>query len=186
MENKINFVNPKLSNTSTNSDVLDAIKQFTAVSESLSVLENKNRENYTDFINNYRNIIKKNIPIVGKVYQVIDKKCLNKYQFLGYVDDIEYMYVISTRLSSKNDYGSDFMPRFNCYPLTKEGKPLKDNRLSSYFPFSDYEIGQKIEISCLSSKDFPDIAKLFKKIKSKKTEDEFEKYQRLKRKYENI
>jgi hypothetical protein len=38
----------------------------------------------------------------------------------------------------------------------------------------------------LSSEDYPDIAKLFKKIKSKKTEDEFTKYQRLKRKYGDI
>ena len=182
MENKINFVNPKLSNTSTNKDVLDAIKQFEEVSESLKVLEKKNRENYADFVNNHRSIIKKNIPIVGKAYQVIDKSRLDRYEFSGYVDDIEYMYVISARLLSSSDW-RDFMPKVKCYPLDKEGKPLKDKGTSSHFWFDDYEMGREIEISCLSSADYPDIAKSFKKIKSKKTEDEFAKYQRLKRKY---
>lgn len=182
MENKINFVNPKLSNTSTNKDVLDAIKQFEEVSESLNVLEQKNKENYTDFINNHRSIIKKNIPIVGKAYRVIDKSCLNTHQFLGYVDDIEYMYVISARLLSKNDWRS-FMPRFNCYPLTKEGKPLKDNGTLSYFWFEDYESGFEIEISCLSSENYYEIAKSFEKIKSNKTDYEYIKFRRLKKKY---
>jgi len=185
MENKINFVNPKLSNTSTNKDVLDAIKQFEEVSESLSVLEKKNKENYANFINNHRSIIKKNIPIVGKAYRVIDKSRLNRYEFSGYVDDIEYMYVISARLLSSSDWRS-FMPKFNCYPLDKDGNPLKDNGKSSYFWFEDYERGRETEISCLSSEDYPDIAKSFKKIKSKKKEDEFTKYQRLKRKYGDI
>ena len=185
MENKINFVNPKLSNTSTNKDVLDAIKQFDEVSESLSVLEKKNRENYADFVNNHRSIIKKNIPIVGKAYRVIDKSRLDRYEFSGYVDDIEYMYVISARLLSSSDWRG-FMPKFKCYPLDKEGKPLKDKGTSSHFWFDDYERGQEIEISCLSSEDYPDIAKSFKRIKSKKTEDEFNKYQRLKRKYGDI
>jgi hypothetical protein len=185
MENKINFVNPKLSDTSTNKDVLDAIKQFEEVSESLSVLEDKNRKNYADFINNHRSIIKKNIPIVGKAYRVIDKSRLNRYEFSGYVDDIEYMYVISARLLSSIDW-KRFMPKCNCYPLDKDGKPLKDKGTSSYFWFGDYESGKEIEISCLSSEDYPDIAKSFKKIKSKKTEDELAKYQRLKRKYGDI
>lgn len=183
MENKINFVNPKLSNTSTNKEILDAIKQFEEVSKSIRVLDDKNRENYVDFINNHRSIIKKNIPIVGKAYRVIDKSCLNTYQFSGYINDIEYMYVLSARLQSKTDYWRGFMPNFHCYPLDKDGKPLKDNGKSSYFYFNDYESGQEIEISCLSSEDYPDVAKSFKKIKSKKTEDEFAKYQRLKRKY---
>jgi hypothetical protein len=185
MENKINFVNPILSNTSTNKDVLDAINQFEEVSKSLRVLEDKNRENYADFINNHRSIIKKNIPIIGKAYRVIDKSYLNTYSFSGYINDIEYMYVISARLASKSDWRG-FMPKFYCYPLDKEGKPLKDNGTSSYFEFDDYERGREIEICCLSSEDYPDIAKLFKKIKSKKTEDEFTKYQRLKRKYGDI
>jgi hypothetical protein len=186
MENKINFVNPILSNTSTNKDVLDAIKQFDDVYKSLTVLEDKNKENYANFINNHRSIIKKNIPIVGKAYRVIDKSRLNSYEFSGYVDDIEYMYVISARLASKTDYWRGFMPKFNCYPLDKDGKPLKDNGSSSYFRFDDYESGQEVEISCLSSEDYPDIVKSFKKIKSKKREDEFAKYQRLKRKYGDI
>jgi len=185
MENKINFVNPKLSDTSTNKDVLDAIKQFEEVTESLSVLEEKNRKNYADFINTHRSIIKKNIPIVGKAYRVIDKSRLNRYEFWGYVDNIEYMYVISGRLLSKSEWRS-FMPKFKCYPLDKDGKPLKDNGSSSHFWFDDYERGQEIEISCLSSEDYPDIVKSFKKIKSKRTEDELAKYQRLKRKYGDI
>jgi hypothetical protein len=185
MENKINFVNPQLSNASTNKDVLDSIKQFEEVSKAIEALEHKNRENYADFINTHRNIIKKNIPIVGKAYQVIDKSRLNTYEFSGYVDDIEYMYVISARLLSSSDWRS-FVPKFNCYPLDKDGKPLKDKGTSSHFWFDDYERGREIEISCLSSEDYPDIAKSFKKIKSNKTEDEFAKYEQLKRKYEGI
>jgi hypothetical protein len=95
------------------------------------------------------------------------------------------MYVISARLLSKN-YWKIFMPKFNCYPLDKEGKPLKDNGASSYFRFDDYERGTEVEISCLSSEDYPDIVKSFKKIKSQKKDNEFAKYQRLKRKYENL
>jgi len=186
MENKINFVNPKLSNTSTNKDVLDAIKQFEEVSKSLRVLEDKNKENYAEFINNHRSIIKKNIPTVGKAYRVIDKSYLKIRQFSGYIDDIEYMYVISSRLLSQSNYWGGFMPKFQCYPLDKDGKPLKDNGNSSHFYFDNYESGEEIEISCLSSEDYPDIAKSFKKIKSKKTEDEFAKYQRLKIKYGDI
>jgi uncharacterized protein YwqG len=185
MENRINFVNPKLSNLSTNKNVLDAIKEFEEVSKSIKSLEDKNRENYADFINNHRSIIKKNIPIVGKAYRVIDKSCLNGYPFSGYVDNIEYMYVITARLSSKVDW-CRFMPKINCYPLDKDGKPLKDKGTSSHFWFDDYERGQEIEICCLSSEDYPNIAKSFKKIKSKKTEDELAKYQRLKRKYGDI
>jgi hypothetical protein len=185
MENKINFVNPILSNTSTNKDVLDSLNQFEEVSKSIKVLENKNKENYADFINNHRSIIKKNTPIVGKAYRVIDKSCLNRYEFSGYVDVIEYMYIISSRLYSKNDWRG-FMPEVKCYPLDKDGKPLKDNGTSLHFWFDDYERGQEIEISCLSSEDYPDISKQFKKMKSKKTEDELAKYQRLKRKYGDI
>lgn len=185
MENKINFVNPKLSNTSTNKNVLDAIKQFEEVSKSIRALEDKNTENYADFINNHRSIIKKNIPIVGKAYRVIDKICLNTYAFSGYRDVIEYVYVTSSRLLSKN-HCYNFMPTSYCYPLDKDGNPLKDNGTSSYFSFDDYEKGEEIRISCLSSEDYPDIAKSFKKIKSKKTENELAKYQRLKRKYEGI
>jgi hypothetical protein len=184
MENKINFANPKLSNTSTNKDVLDAIKEFEDVSKSIEVLEDKNRENYANFINNHRSIIKKNTPIVGKVYRVIDKSRLNRHVFSGYINDIEYMYVISARLLSNSDWRG-FMPNFNCYPLDKDGKPLKDNGTSSYFYFDDYERGENLDICCLSSEDYPDIAKSFKKFKSKKTEDEFAKYQRLKRKFED-
>lgn len=186
MENKINFVNPKLSNTSTNKSVLDAMKQFEEVSKSIKVLEDKNKENYAEFINNHRSIIKKNIPTVGKAYRVIDKSCLNRHYFSGYIDDVEYMYVISARLLSKAESWGGFMPRFNCYPLDKDGKPLKDKGLSHHFYFDHYETGKEIEISCLSSEDYPDIAKLFKKIKSKKKEHEFAKYQRLKIKYEGI
>jgi hypothetical protein len=185
MENKINFVNPTLSNTSTNKNVLDAIKQFEEISKSISVLEYKNRENYADFINNHRSIIKKNIPIVGKAYRVIDKIHINKHEFSGYIDVIEYMYVISSRLLSTTDWRG-FMPNVRCYPLDKDGKPLKDNGTSSYFYFDDYEEGREIAISCLSSEDYPDIAKSFKKIKSNKTEDELAKYQRLKIKYGDI
>lgn len=185
MENKINFVNPYLSNTSTNNDVLDAIKQFEEVSKSIKALEGKNNQNYVDFINNYRSIIKKNIPIVGKVYRVIDKSYLNAYGFSDYRDVIEYMYVISARLYAKDNYWG-FMPKVQCYPLDKDGKPLKDNGKSTYFYFDNYEIGGEIEVSCLSSEDYPDVAKSFKKIKSKKTEAELAKYQRLKRKYEGI
>jgi hypothetical protein len=186
MENKINFVNPKLSNTSTNKNVLDAIKQFEEVSESIKVLEDKNKENYADFINNHRSIIKKNIPIVGKAYRLIDKSCLDRHYFSGYIDDIEYMYVISALLLSKTDSWRGFMPNFYCYPLDKDGKPLKDKGVSHHFYFDDYETGREIKISCLSSEDYPDIAKSFKKIKSKKKEDEFSKYQRLKIKYGDI
>jgi hypothetical protein len=95
------------------------------------------------------------------------------------------MYVISARLLSSSDWRS-FVPKFNCYPLDKDGKPLKDKGTSSHFWFDDYERGREIEISCLSSEDYPDIAKSFKKIKSNKTEDEFAKYEQLKRKYEGI
>ena len=185
MENKINFVNPQLSNTSTNKDVLDAIKQFEEVYKSISVLEDKNEENYADFISKYRSIIKKNIPVVGKVYRVIDKSCLDMYYYTGYVDVVEYMYVISSRLLAKTNHRGGFMPLIRCYPLDKDGKPLKDNGTSHTFWFDDYESGREVKTSCLSSEDYPDIAKLFKKIKSKKTEDEFAKYQRLKRKYDN-
>lgn len=185
MENKINFVNPYLSNTSTNKEVLDAIKQFQEVSKSIKVLEDKNKENYFGFINNHRSIIKKNLPVIGKAYRVIDKSCLNTYQFSDYRDVIEYMYVISARLYAKEDYWR-FMPKVQCYPLDKDGKPLKDNGKSSYFSFDDYERGNEIEVSCLSSEDYPDVAKSFKKIKSKETEAELAKYQRLKRKYEGI
>lgn len=186
MENKINFVNPQLSNTSTNKDVLDAIKQFEEVSKAIRDLEHKNAENYTDFINNHRSVIKKNIPIVGKVYRVIDKSRLSRYAFSDYIDVIEYMYVISARLLSKNRSWYEFMPKCECYPLDKDGKPLKDNGTSSYFYFDDYKRGRELEISCLSSEDYPEIATSFKKIKSKKTEDELAKYQRLKRKYGDI
>ena len=186
MENKINFVNPTLSNISTNKNVLDAIKQFEEVSKSIIVLEDKNKENYADFINNYRSIIKKNIPIVGKAYRVIDKSCLNGYYFSDYRNVIEYMYVISSRLLSKNNHWRNFMPESRCYPLDKDGKPLKDNGASSYFPFDNYEEGREVNVSCLSSEDYPDIAKSFKKIKSKKTDAELAKYQRLKIKYGDI
>jgi hypothetical protein len=185
MENKINFVNPTLSNGSTNKDVLDSFNQFVEVSKSIEVLENKNKENYADFINNHRSIIKKNIPIVGKAYRVIDKSCLTSHIFSGYVDVIEYMYVISSRLSIADSWRS-FMPEVKCFPLDKDGNPLKDN--GGYFDlyFNNYEQGCGIKISCLSSEDYPDISKQFKKMKSKKTEDELAKYQRLKRKYGDI
>jgi hypothetical protein len=185
MENKINFVNPTLSNISTNKNVLDAIKQFEELSKSIRALEDKNKENYADFINNHRSIIKKNIPIVGKAYRVIDKSQLSRHEFSGYIDVIEYMYVISARLASKNHWGG-FMPTFYCYPLDKDGKPLKDNGTSSYFYFDDYETGREVKISCLSSEDYPDIVKIFKKIKSKETDAELAKYQRLKIKYGDI
>lgn len=81
MENKINFVNPKLSNTSTNKDVLDAIKQFEEVSKSIIVLEDKNEENYANFINNYRSIIKKTFLLLVKLIELLIKVALKYTHF---------------------------------------------------------------------------------------------------------
>jgi hypothetical protein len=49
----------------------------------------------------------------------------------------------------------------------------------------DYDKGEEINIDQLSEEDYPEMTKVFKKITSKKTDEELKEYNRLKRKFEN-
>ena len=62
---EINFVKPKLSSNSRKEDVLFAINQIIQLDKEISDLSKINRANYTEFIKEHRDIIKKNMPIFG-------------------------------------------------------------------------------------------------------------------------
>jgi|LakMenE18May11ns_1017448.scaffolds.fasta_scaffold9388074_2 hypothetical protein len=185
---EVKFVKPKLSSTSTKEDILFAINQIVAIEKEIDALQKVNLSNYAEFIQEHRSIIKKNTPIVGKTYRFINKD--NKsyrynYSFDGIFDKIEFFYVNYASLKSVANYRSDFMPSVKCIPLDINGHPFKDGNYGAFICMKDYDKGEEINIDQLSEEDYPEMTKVFKKITSKKTDEELKEYNRLKRKFEN-
>ena len=180
---KVNFVKPKLSSSSSKEDILFAINQIVEIEKEINILKKININNYTEFIQEHRDIIKKNTPIVGKTYRFINKDNKQNYygSFRDIYDKIEYFYVNYASLKSVPDWGS-FMPKVKCIPLDINGNPFSDGR-GGYLLVDKYDKGEQISISRLSEEDYPEMTKVFKKITSKKTEEDLKEYNRLKRKF---
>ena len=180
---KVNFVKPKLSSSSSKEDILFAINQIVEIEKEIAILKKININNYTEFIQEHRDIIKKNTPIVGKTYRFINKDNKQNYygSFRDIYDKIEYFYVNYASLKSVPDWGS-FMPKVKCIPLDINGNPFSDGR-GGYLLVDKYDKGEQISISRLSEEDYPEMTKVFKKITSKKTEEDLQEYNRLKRKF---
>ena len=184
---EVKFVKPTLSSTSSKEDILFAINQIVEIEKEIDALKKVNLSNYAEFIQEHRNIIKKNTPIVGKTYRFInkDKKSYHlRYSFGGIFHEIEFFYVNYASLKSVPDY-SGFMPRVKCIPLDINGHPFKDGKYGGFICMKNYDKGEEINIDQLSEEDYPAMTKIFKKITSKKTEEELQEYNRLKRKFEN-
>jgi hypothetical protein len=181
---KVNFVKPKLSSTSSKEDILFAINQIVEIEKEIDILQKINRNNYTEFIQEHRDIIKKNTPIVGKTYRFINKDNKENYygSFRDIYDKIEYFYVNYASLKSVPDYRG-FIPKVNCIPLDINGHPFKDNNYGGYLFVDKYDKGEEISIARLSEEDYPEMTKVFKKITSKKTDEDLKEYNRLKRKF---
>ena len=180
---EVKFVNPKLSSDSKNGDILNAIQQFNEVNEYIEKLKKQNYDNYALFITEYRDIIKRNIPIVGKVYRFINKSDFGyNYEFKQYINDIEYLYVSFASLKKDTHWGR-FMPTVKCIPLNKEGRPIPCGK-GSYLCIDSYKKGEDVDIIHFSIEDYPEMLKVFKKVTSKTHEDELEQYRRLQRKFE--
>ena len=181
---KVNFVKPKLSSSSSKEDILFAINQIVEIEKEINILKKININNYTEFIQEHRDIIKKKTPIVGKTYRFINKNKKQNYycSFMDIYDKIEYFYVNYASLKSVPDWGS-FMPKVKCIPLDINGNPFSDGR-GGYLLVDKYDKGEQISISRLSEEDYPEMTKVFKKITSKKTEENLQEYNRLKSKYE--
>ena len=180
---KVKFVKPKLSSSSSKEDILFAINQIVEIEKEINILKKININNYTEFIQEHRDIIKKNTPIVGKTYRFINKDNKQNYygSFRDIYDKIEYFYVNYASLKSVPDWGS-FMPKVKCIPLDINGNPFSDGR-GGYLLVDKYDKGEQISISRLSEEDYPEMTKVFKKITSKKTEEDLQEYNRLKRKF---
>ena len=184
---EITFVKPKLSSASRKEDVLLAINQIVQIEKEIDILKNINISNYSEFIKEHRDIIKKNTPIVGKTYRFIDKDSI-RFDYIPYslrdiYTQIEFFYVNYASLKSVPTY-RQFMPQVKCIPLDVNGHPFKDNRNGGYVCMDNYDKGQEIDIDQLSEEDYPEITKVFKKMTSKKTEEDLQEYNRLKRKFE--
>lgn len=180
---EVKFVNPKLSSTSSKEDVLFAINQIVAIEKEIDILKRINIKNYTEFIQEHRDIIKKNIPIVGKTYRFINKDdARSNYRLDGIVNKIEFFYVNYASLKSVPDYHG-FMPRVKCIPLDINGHPFEDSNFGGYLFVDKHDKGVEINIDELSEEDYPEMTKVFKKITSKKTEQDLQEYNRLKRKF---
>lgn len=182
---KVNFVKPKLSSTSSKEDILFAINQIVEIEKEIDILQKINIKNYTEFIQEHRDIIKKNTPIVGKTYRFINKDNKENYygSFRDIYDKIEYFYVNYASLKSVPDYRG-FMPKVKCIPLDINGQPFKNGNFGGFISVDNYgSKGEEISISRLSEEDYPEMTKVFKKITSKKTEEDLQEYNRLKRKF---
>ena len=93
---EVKFVKPTLSSTSSKEDILFAINQIVEIEKEIDALKKVNLNNYAEFIQEHRNIIKKNTPIVGKTYRFINKDnktYRHNYSFDGIFDKIEFFYV---------------------------------------------------------------------------------------------
>jgi hypothetical protein len=182
---EIKFVKPKLSSTSTKEDILFAINQIIEIDKEISNLEKINFSNYTEFIKEHRDIIKKNTPIVGKTYRFINKDYEenNHYHFRDIFHKIEYFYVSYAKLQSVVRYSWHLIPKVKCIPLDINGLPFSDGSGGYLCVDSYYSNGEEIRIDQLSEEDYPEITKLFKKTTSKKTEKDLQEYNRLKRKF---
>ncbi len=187
---EIKFVKPKLSSTSSKEDILFAINQIIEIDKQISILEEINFDNYTEFIKEHRDIIKKNTPIVGKTYRFINKNdTKNHYTYFHYslkdiLNEIEYFYVNYTKLQSNVNSSYNLIPKVKCIPLDINGNPFSDGEGGYLFVDSTYSKGEEISIDLLSEEDYPEITKVFKKIVSKKTDKDLMEYERLKRKFE--
>lgn len=182
---EIKFVKPKLSSTSNRTDVLFAINQIIEIDKEISLLKDINFSNYSEFINQHRDIIKQKTPIVGKTYRFINKDDMeNNYHLRDILNKVEFFYVNYAKLKSKVDWSSQLIPRVKCIPLDINGHPFQDG--SGYLYVDNrYSKGEEITIDRLSEEDYPEITKVFKKIISKKTDKDLQEYERLKRKFEN-
>jgi len=180
---EIKFVKPKLSSSSNKEDILFAINQIIELNKEISALEKINLANYSEFINEHRDIIKQKTPIVGKTYRFINKEDMeSNYHLRDILNKIEFFYVNYASLKSKPDWSFYLMPRVKCIPLDINGHPFKDG--SGYLYVDDrHSKGEEITIDRLSEEDYPEITKVFKKIISKKTDKDLQEYERLKRKF---
>jgi hypothetical protein len=179
---EIQFIKPKLSSTSTKEDILLAINQFISKRDEIHNLGMINRNNYSEFINEHRDIIKKNIPIVGKTYRFVKKdKNRISYEISEVFNKIEFFYVNYGKLQSSTHWG--MIPQVKCIPLDIDGNPFEGGRYEEYLCISQHCKGTEIDIDLLSEEDYPEITKVFKKIISKKTEQDMKEYNRLKRKF---
>ena len=180
---EINFVKPKLSSNSRKEDVLFAINQIIQLDKEISDLSKINRANYTEFIKEHRDIIKKNMPIVGKTYRFVSKDDMRiPYNLSDIFNKIEFFYVNYASLKSVPDYRG-LMPTVKCIPLDVNGHPFKDGNRGEYLCMDSYSKGEEIDVDRLSEEHYPEITKVFKKITSKKTEEDLQEYKRLKRKF---
>ena len=180
---EVKFVNPKLSSTSSKEDILFAINQIVAIEKEIDILKRINVKNYTEFIQEHRNIIKKNTPIVGKTYRFINKDdARSNYRLESIINKIEFFYVNYASLKSVPDYRG-FMPTVKCIPLDINGHPFEDDNYGGYLFLDKYDKGEAINIDQLSEEDYPEMTKVFKKITSKKTDEDLKEYNRLKRKF---
>ncbi len=183
---EVKFVKPKLSSTSSKEDLLFAINQMIEIDKEIIALKNINLDNYTEFIKEHRNIIKKNMPIVGKTYRFLGKddkqNRLMDYHFIEIFDKIEYFYVNYVSLKSVIRFPYDFIPKVKCIPLDINGHPFEDKH-GGFICVTDYDKGAEISIALLSVEDYPEMTKVFKKITSKKTEKDLQEYNRLKLKF---
>ena len=181
---EIKFVKPKLSFTSSKEDILFAINQIVEIDKKISIIEKINFDNYTEFIKEHRDIIKKNTPIVGKTYRFINKDVTtSNYSLDGIINKIEFFYVNYASLKSVVRYSQDFIPNVKCIPLDINGHPFKDYNYGGYLFVDKYDKGEEISIARLSEEDYPEMTKVFKKITSKKTDEDLKEYNRLKRKF---
>jgi L-rhamnose mutarotase len=173
MKKELEFVCPKLNESAKMEDVLLAFNQFEEVYKNIMDLKKQNVENYALFVQQHRNIIKKSLPVVGKVYRVVGKDDFD-YSWMGYKHIIEYVYVDYCPL--KKDVGwADFMPQARCVALSKTGNPImKEDYRKAYLKVCD-----------LSKESYPEILKSFKSIVSGKENKDLLEYRRLKEKYEN-
>jgi L-rhamnose mutarotase len=176
MKKELEFVCPKLNESAKTEDVLLAFNQFEEVYKNIMDLKEQNVENYALFVQQHRNIIKKSLPVVGKVYRVVGKDNFH-YNWMGYKDIIEYVYVDYCPL--KKDVGwADFMPEARCVALSKTGNPIMKD-------YNDYGGKAYLKVCDLSKESYPEILKSFKSIVSGKENKDLLEYRRLKRKYEN-
>lgn len=184
---EVKFVKPKLSSTSSKEDILFAINQIVEIEKEIDALQKVNLSNYAEFIQEHRNIIKKNTPIVGKTYRFINKDNRESYNYYlrDIFDKIEFFYVNYASLKSVPNYRGHFIPSVKCIPLDINGHPFKDVTYGGFLFLDKYDKGEEISIARLSEEDYPEMTKVFKKITSKKTDEELKEYNRLKRKFEN-
>lgn len=190
MENTATISNfPNLPSEATLLDYFGILKIYSDNKEAISGLEKANAKLYEDFVNANRVGIKKILPKKGKVYKIIKvNDCFypdERYGFNPKESEIKkaicYGYCCETiRVESKPLYRSA-IPEAKMILLDKDGAAIKYFRGNS-LGWENWE--GRYEIDRLSSEDYPEIERRYKKGSSIKEKKELLLLEKLKMKYE--